>query len=97
MVVLVLLVHRRSSSKEGPAVRRPEGELYLIERASQDPILPAPSHSWRRRTGGGQLKTWSITLNVNLEPIPGYARWRKDWALVCPCRTAELGMPPSER
>ncbi len=49
----------------------------------KDLLLPIPPRTWRRRAGG-QLKTWAITIKVNLEPLSGprvfgHVRWRKDW------------------
>ncbi len=39
------------------------------------------------KSGGGQLKTWAITIKADLEPlsgprISGYVRWREDWVKV---------------
>ncbi len=82
--ITALLVQRRLHWF-GHAARRPEGELI------KNLLLPTPPRTWRRRAGG-QLKTWAITIKVDLEPISGprvfgHARWKKEWVKV----SSELG------
>ncbi len=72
----------------GYIARHPDSELF------KDILLPTPSRTCRRRTGG-QLKTWAITINADLEPLSGprvfgHARWRKDWVKVQVSTTAFL-------
>ncbi len=45
---------------DGYAARRPKGELI------KDLLLPKPPRTWRTRTGG-QLKTWTTTINAELD------------------------------
>ncbi len=60
--------------------RHPGGKLV------KDLLLPKPPRMWRRRIGG-QLKTWTTTTRVDLEPLSGprvfgHAHKRKDWMKV---------------
>ncbi len=61
-------------------VRGTAGELI------KDNLLPIPTHTLRRGTGG-QLKTWAATTKVDLKPlfgprVIGYAQSRKEWVKV---------------
>ncbi len=71
---------RRRLYRFGHAARLLHGELI------QDILLPISIHTWRRRTGG-QLKTRTIKVKADPEPLSGprvfgFARWRKDWVKV---------------
>ncbi len=74
------LVMQRRLRWFGHTARRLEVELI------KDLLLLTPPRTWRRRAGG-QLKTWTTTIKVDLEPIAGprvfgQARWRQDWVKV---------------
>ncbi len=61
----------------GHSARLPNGELI------KNLLLPTPPRAWRWRTES-QLKTWTATIEVDLEPLSGprVFRVRKDWVKV---------------
>ncbi len=66
----------------GHASRRAPGEIV------QEVICPTPRPTWRKRQGGGQLKTWSRTIQKDLAlfggpRVYGLRRWNREWPVIC--------------